>query len=445
MSRTILLADDSVTIQKVIELTFMEEDYDVLAVSDGDEALEKLGETSPDIVIADVHMPGASGLDVCRRSKVAHPDIPVLLLVGTFEPFDEAEAEAAGADAHLKKPFDSQELLQRVGELMSGDGPAGAAGSEADPAAAGGEELGTDLGDLDLELADTAGEGADEGASDPDAGTSDWGFDASPATEEPPSVVADAPASSGAETVRTDFGDTDFGDTDFGDTDWGDADWRESSQQEVEGPPATGQREEPAPVRGVADAELAAEEPVAFAVGDAADESVPAPTEEAADDETVGEEDALGAAEPEESAEDSDWGFEMASRIGEGPADDEAGDAAAGDAAAEEAASEDAASEDVAATGADAELAAETSPRRWPPEPPPEDIASAASEEGAPAAPATDGSASGLDDDDVDRIARRVAELLGDRVAREVAWEVIPDLAEVVIRERLRELEGQLD
>ena len=121
MTRTILLADDSVTIQKVIELTFMEEDYEVVAASDGDEALERLEEIAPDIVIADVHMPGASGIDVCRRSKELHPGVPVLLLVGTFEPFDEGAARAAGADAHLKKPFDSQELIQLVGDLM---GPA---------------------------------------------------------------------------------------------------------------------------------------------------------------------------------------------------------------------------------------------------------------------------------------------------------------------------------
>src|SRR4051794_39859209 len=119
MKRRILLADDSVTIQKVIELTFMDEDYEVRAVSNGDDAVRLLPEMKPDFVIADVHMPGANGYDVCRRSKALSPEVPVLLLVGTFEPFDEAQASAAGADSHLKKPFDSQELLQRVEELIS--------------------------------------------------------------------------------------------------------------------------------------------------------------------------------------------------------------------------------------------------------------------------------------------------------------------------------------
>jgi CheY-like chemotaxis protein len=123
MKRRILLADDSVTIQKVIELTFMDEDYEVRAVSNGDEAMALLPEMAPDFVIADVHMPGANGFEVCRRAKQLRPGTPVLLLVGTFEPFEEAQARAAGADSFLKKPFDSQELLQRVEELIAAKAP----------------------------------------------------------------------------------------------------------------------------------------------------------------------------------------------------------------------------------------------------------------------------------------------------------------------------------
>lgn len=118
MSRKILLADDSLTIQKVVELTFMEGDYEVSAVSNGDEALTKLGEMSPDVVIADVHMPGADGFEICRATKERHPGVPVLLLVGTFEPFEESSAHEVGAEAHLKKPFDSQELLRLVEDLL---------------------------------------------------------------------------------------------------------------------------------------------------------------------------------------------------------------------------------------------------------------------------------------------------------------------------------------
>lgn len=119
MAKRILLADDSVTIQKVVELTFMDEDYEVVSVGDGREALAKLGEVDPALMIVDVHMPGADGYEVCRRVKAQRPDLPVLLLVGTFETFDEAQAEACDADGHLKKPFDSQDLLRRVEELAA--------------------------------------------------------------------------------------------------------------------------------------------------------------------------------------------------------------------------------------------------------------------------------------------------------------------------------------
>src|SRR4051812_11841988 len=114
MGKRILLADDSVTIQKVVELTFMDEDFEVVAVSNGDEAVARLAEVQPDVVIADIHMPGANGYEVCRQVKQWRPGTPVLLLVGTFEPFQDEEARRAGADGHLKKPFDSQELLRRV-------------------------------------------------------------------------------------------------------------------------------------------------------------------------------------------------------------------------------------------------------------------------------------------------------------------------------------------
>ena len=80
--------------------------------------MTKLSEMAPDVVIADVHMPGADGFEICRATKERHPGVPVLLLVGTFEPFEESSAHEVGAEAHLKKPFDSQELLRLVEDLL---------------------------------------------------------------------------------------------------------------------------------------------------------------------------------------------------------------------------------------------------------------------------------------------------------------------------------------
>jgi CheY-like chemotaxis protein len=120
--RKLLLADDSVTIQKVIELTFADEGVRVVAFSNGSDAIDKLEEIAPDIVLADVFMPEKSGYEVCeyvkQNEKLRH--IPVMLLVGSFEPFDEAEARRVGADDILTKPFQSiRRLIDRVGALVS--------------------------------------------------------------------------------------------------------------------------------------------------------------------------------------------------------------------------------------------------------------------------------------------------------------------------------------
>jgi CheY-like chemotaxis protein len=118
---TLLLADDSVTIQRVIELTFADEDVRVIAVSTGDEAIATLNRTPPDIVLADVGMPGPSGYDIARHVKdtpaLAH--IPVVLLTGAFEPIDQSKAAEVGCDGVLAKPFEPQLVIGRVRELLA--------------------------------------------------------------------------------------------------------------------------------------------------------------------------------------------------------------------------------------------------------------------------------------------------------------------------------------
>ena len=121
MPQTLLLADDSVTIQRVIELTFADEDITVVAVSDGDQAIARLDSMPPDIVLADVGMPGKNGYDVAGHVKqtphLSH--IPVVLLTGAFEPVDEARANALGCDGVLAKPFEPQMVISRVKELLA--------------------------------------------------------------------------------------------------------------------------------------------------------------------------------------------------------------------------------------------------------------------------------------------------------------------------------------
>src|SRR6266568_7430612 len=120
MARKILLADDSITIQKVVELTFSDGDYEVTAVNNGARAIQKLSEMRPDIILSDIIMPEKNGYEVCEFVK-SHPDyrtIPVILLTGTFEPFDPDRADQPGCDAVVTKPFESQSLIHKVDELI---------------------------------------------------------------------------------------------------------------------------------------------------------------------------------------------------------------------------------------------------------------------------------------------------------------------------------------
>jgi CheY-like chemotaxis protein len=125
--RKLLLADDSIAIQKVIDLTFTDEGMEVTTVGDGQDALEKLNQFTPDVVLADVFMPGVDGYELCKFIKESERfrEIPVMLLIGTFEPFDEAEAKRVGADDVVTKPFQSiRQLVSRVGSLLSDETPA---------------------------------------------------------------------------------------------------------------------------------------------------------------------------------------------------------------------------------------------------------------------------------------------------------------------------------
>jgi len=311
MAKTILLADDSLTIQKVVELTFMDQNYKVLAVGDGDTALARWADSQPDLVIADVHMPGADGYEVCRQVKASRPGTPVLLLVGTFETFDDGQAASCGANGHLKKPFDSQELFRLVERLIADSPPAQAA--PAPPS-----------------------------------------FAAPPAFAAPPSFAA--PPAPAAPTASAPPAFESFE--------------AAPEAEDLFAPrspaPAPTFSLHPSPVPPVLD------EPPAF-------ESAPAPTPSRA---------AAPLVVPQ--------------------------------------------------------------PYEAPAPPAPAPVAAAPNVDtrptpvrSAPAA-AEEEEAGTLSAADVDRIARRVVELMGEKAVKDIAWEVVPDLAEVVIKERIRELENQV-
>jgi CheY-like chemotaxis protein len=133
---TLLLADDSLTIQRVVELTFTGKDVHVVAVSDGEQAIQRLETSPPDIVLADIGMPGRNGYEVARYVKqsprLSH--IPVVLLTGAFEPVDQLRADEAGCDGVLAKPFDPQLVVNRVLELIARSQGARSSGDKAPPA-----------------------------------------------------------------------------------------------------------------------------------------------------------------------------------------------------------------------------------------------------------------------------------------------------------------------
>src|SRR5215467_10584685 len=103
----ILVADDNSNIQKMVGLALKDQGIDVVAVGNGEAAVRKISDIRPDLVLADVFMPVRNGYEVCRYVKEdsALSHIPVILLVGAFDPLDEQEAQRVGADGVLKKPF----------------------------------------------------------------------------------------------------------------------------------------------------------------------------------------------------------------------------------------------------------------------------------------------------------------------------------------------------
>jgi CheY-like chemotaxis protein len=349
MTKTILLADDSVTIQKVVELTFMDQDYQVIAVSDGKAALDRLAKMQPDLVIADVHMPEANGYEVCRHAKKTYPGIPVLLLVGTFEPFDQQQASAAGADSHLKKPFDSQDLLRQVDSLISQ--------TAAPPAPA-------------------SAAAAPHPASTPPAAPA---AAAQPAAPQPAAPWAMAPQPAVPRAVA---------------------------------PPPAASAPPPAPEPPFFD--LPEPEPLAFEPERPPRDTAPEPP--------------IFAPEPEPFELEPEP-FELEPEL----------------------------PEPEPAAVVEPPPPVRAAPRPAVPEAPTRPPVPAAAPAAGVAASAAGASAAGdagageaggngtLSEEDVERVARRVVELVGDSVIRQVAWEVVPDLAEVVIRERIRELEGQVE
>jgi DNA-binding response OmpR family regulator len=133
MAAKLLLAEDSLTIQRVFEMTLRQSGISLTVVDNGEDAIRLAKEISPDVVVADVSLPGKDGFEVAAelRSPEAGGAYPVLILAGTLNPFDEERFEKCGANGVLFKPFESRELIEKVESLLrSREEPAPTPGDE---------------------------------------------------------------------------------------------------------------------------------------------------------------------------------------------------------------------------------------------------------------------------------------------------------------------------
>ena len=132
MSTTLLAVDDSVTMRKVIEITFAGEDYRVITAESADAALKKARSEKPAVVLLDVTLPGQDGYAVCRTLKSEMPGIGVVILSSKQGPYDPTRGAAAGADDFIDKPFDTTQMIEKV-RKVSAQAKAAPTGASASP------------------------------------------------------------------------------------------------------------------------------------------------------------------------------------------------------------------------------------------------------------------------------------------------------------------------
>ena len=117
----ILVAEDSVTMRRIMEMTFAGEDAEVITVSNGQEAVAKANEVLPNVVFADLSLPGMDGYEIAQQIKTTSnlDKTAVILMVSQRSPFDEIKAKEKGVDDHIVKPFDTQQIIDRVKQVLA--------------------------------------------------------------------------------------------------------------------------------------------------------------------------------------------------------------------------------------------------------------------------------------------------------------------------------------
>ena len=118
MAEKILLVDDEEMIVESIEYALLQEGYEVVRASNGQEALQQVQLTKPNLIVLDLMLPQLSGLEVCRLLRREHNDVPVIMLTAKGEEIDRVIGLEVGADDYLVKPFSLRELVARIKALL---------------------------------------------------------------------------------------------------------------------------------------------------------------------------------------------------------------------------------------------------------------------------------------------------------------------------------------
>jgi DNA-binding response OmpR family regulator len=117
VTTTLLAVDDSKTMRKVIEITFAGEGFKTVVAADAADALAKAQSEHPQVALIDAALEGTNGYDLCRQIKGASPSTLVVILSNKAQPYDKARAAASGADDFMDKPFDTQQMIDKVTTL----------------------------------------------------------------------------------------------------------------------------------------------------------------------------------------------------------------------------------------------------------------------------------------------------------------------------------------
>ncbi len=137
MSKTLLAVDDSATMRKVLEITFSGEDFNVITAESSKAALGKLSE-KPAAILIDTSLGGDDGYALAKEIRKKEPTAAIVLLASRYAPYDAAKGKDAGADDFMDKPFDTQQMIDKVRKVLLAkeSAPAGASAPKAAAAAA---------------------------------------------------------------------------------------------------------------------------------------------------------------------------------------------------------------------------------------------------------------------------------------------------------------------